>query len=166
LACCRCLTKTKWHLVCKYSLPYSLQNPTANGKQGPVPEEMSQTWCPIVSKEKTTKYTPLALVDQPSLANKYFLKVCWHAATLFCLFFLLYTFLHKFYTFIRCICCAPLYLPRCCPLSGVPPMGSRALNRTRGRLTAARRRCCLSYAAPQFKIGGALNFKKPAATLI
>jgi hypothetical protein len=46
-----------------------LHNPPANGKQGPIPEEMSQT--PLTNKkleETWTKYTPLTLLSQRKLA--------------------------------------------------------------------------------------------------
>jgi hypothetical protein len=59
--------------ISKFSLPlaYRLQNPTAKEKQGPVPEEISQTLLTNKKKGKTTKYTQvtqLTLLSQHSFA--------------------------------------------------------------------------------------------------
>jgi hypothetical protein len=45
-----------------------LHNPPANGKQGLIPEEMSQTLLTNKKQENTDKYTPLTLLGQPKLA--------------------------------------------------------------------------------------------------
>jgi hypothetical protein len=44
--------------ICKFPLPlaHRLQNPPANGKQGPVSEEMSQTLLTKKKQGKNTKY--------------------------------------------------------------------------------------------------------------
>ncbi len=72
--------------------------------------------------------------------NNTFLKVWWHAATLFSLFLFIYvySYTHTPNKFIRRIGWAPLHFPHCCSLSRGPPLGCRAENRTRGRLSAAR----------------------------
>jgi hypothetical protein len=56
--------------VSKFSLPlaYRLIKHTANEKQGPVPEEISQTLLTNKKQGKTTKYTQLTLLSQPSFA--------------------------------------------------------------------------------------------------
>jgi hypothetical protein len=48
--------KVDWLAICKFPLPsaYRLQNPPANGKQEPVPEEMSQTL--LTNKKQGKKY--------------------------------------------------------------------------------------------------------------
>jgi hypothetical protein len=47
-----------------------LHNPPANGHQGPIPEEMSETQLTnfFKSKEAWTKYTPVTLLRQRQLA--------------------------------------------------------------------------------------------------
>ncbi len=50
------MKKSEWRLVSKFSLvlDYRLQNLPANGKQGPVPEEMSQTL--LTNKKQVKSY--------------------------------------------------------------------------------------------------------------
>jgi hypothetical protein len=45
LAACIALTKSDGSCICHFppALAYSLHNPPANGKQGPIPEEVSRT---------------------------------------------------------------------------------------------------------------------------
>ncbi len=50
------------------ALAYNMRSPPANGKQGPIHEEMSQTLLTNKNKEKWTKYTPLTLLNQRELA--------------------------------------------------------------------------------------------------
>ncbi len=60
--------------ISKFSLPlaYCLQNPPANGKQGPVAAEKCPKPCwPIRSKGKTAKYTPLTLLSISYLPEEY-----------------------------------------------------------------------------------------------
>jgi hypothetical protein len=45
-----------------------LHNPRGNGKQEPIPEEMSQTPLNNKKQENWTKYTPLTLLSQRELA--------------------------------------------------------------------------------------------------
>jgi hypothetical protein len=45
-----------------------LHNPPANGKQGPIPEEIYQTLLTNKKKETWLKYTPQTLLSQHKLA--------------------------------------------------------------------------------------------------
>ncbi len=44
-ACIALRSKTGWRCICHFppALAYNLHNPSANGKEWPIPEEMSQT---------------------------------------------------------------------------------------------------------------------------
>jgi hypothetical protein len=45
-------------------LAHRLQNPPANGNQGPVPEEISQTLLTIRSNQKTAKFKFISMENQ------------------------------------------------------------------------------------------------------
>jgi hypothetical protein len=55
----------------KLLLAYRLQNPPANGKQGLVAGEMSQTLLINKKQRKTTKNTPLTLLSISYLTKEY-----------------------------------------------------------------------------------------------
>jgi hypothetical protein len=71
LACCLFCTKSGWRCICNFSLPlpFNLQSPPANRKQGPIPDAMSKT---LLTNKKPGKldynYTPLTLLSQRKLA--------------------------------------------------------------------------------------------------
>jgi hypothetical protein len=62
---CLYSTKSGWHCNGCFppALASNLHNPPTNGKQGPIPEEMSQTLLIKKSKETWTKYTQPTLLS-------------------------------------------------------------------------------------------------------
>jgi hypothetical protein len=70
LACCLYCTKIGWRSICHFppALAYSLHSPSANGKQVPIPEDISQTLRTNKKQETWSKCTPLTLLSQCKLA--------------------------------------------------------------------------------------------------